>query len=331
MSDGGHIELERQVDSIRVGIRHRTELGDLGPLMDSIQRLGLLQPVTIDPDGVLICGRRRLEAVKRLGWNTARVWVRTGLSDELSQLLAQQDENATHKPFTPLEAAALFREMKTLLHEDAVRRQRATRFGAETDKAGETPGQSGDGESPSPQRRGLGEVRRQAATMVTQRDSHQQLERISEMERVSADATRPASLRQIATDELETIRNGGGVEPSYQRVKAAMKLAVLHAPAESEDAVLAQMSETLKRAKADNARRVKENRAKRASAAANAKRSVRSFALMWGELDGWSKHYDTAAIASELKADDWALFLRVLDETKNFAESVDLVREQAGT
>lgn len=328
MSDSGHIELERQVDSIRIGVRHRAELGDLQPLMDSIQRLGVLQPVTIAPDGVLICGRRRLEAVKRLGWNTVRVWVRTGLSDELSQLLAQQDENATHKPFTPLEAAALFREMKALLHEDAARRQKATRFGADAEAT--QSGRPGGAES-APPRSGPGKARVQAARLVTNRDSHQQLERISEMERVSADASHPAHLRQIATDELEMIRNGGGVDPSYQRVKAAMKLAVLHTPAETDDDVVAQLSETLIRAKADSARRVKENRAKRASAAANAKRSVRSFALMWGELDGWSKHYDTSAVASEIKADDWARFLRVLDETRAFADSVTLAREQADT
>ena len=327
MSDSGHIELERQVDSIRIGVRHRTELGDLRPLMDSIQRLGLLQPVTIAPDGVLICGRRRLEAVKRLGWNTLRVWVRTGLSDDLSQLLAEQEENATHKPLSPLEAAALFREMKVLLAEDADRRQKATQFGADIDRR---PAQHGGAESAPPQKP-LGKTRVQAARLVTQRDSHQLLERISEIERVAADAFRPAHLRQIAEDELEAIRNGGGVDPSFQRLKAAMKLALLSTPPENDDGIVAQAAETLARARADRARRVKENRAKRAAAAASAKRSVRSFALMWAELDGWSKHYDTGAIAQELKADDWALFLRVLDETKAFAESVALAREQPDT
>ncbi len=231
MSDRGHIELERQVDSIRVGVRHRTELGDLQPLIDSIQRLGLLQPVTITPDGVLICGRRRLEAVKRLGWKTVRVWVRTGLSDKISQLLAEHDENATHKPLTPLEAAALFREMKVLLAEDASRRRQATQFGAEIDKR---PGQHGGAESAPPQIP-PGKTRVQAARLVTQRDSHQQLERISEIERVAADASRPAHLRQIAEDELEAIRNGGGVDPSFQRLTAAIKLALLHTPPESDD------------------------------------------------------------------------------------------------
>lgn len=323
MSDSGHIELDRQVDSIRIGARHRTELGDLRPLMDSIQRIGLLQPVTIAPDGILICGRRRLEAVRRLGWKTLRVWVRTGLSDDLSQLLAQQDENATHKPLAPLEAAALFREMKELLAEDAHRRQKATQFGADID---ERPARHGGAESARPHRP-PGKTRVQAARMVTQRDSHQVLERISEIERIAADAKWPAHLRQIAEDELEAIRSGGGVDPSFQRLRAAMKLVPLSTSPESEGDLVARAAETLERARTESARRVKENRAKRAAAAASARRSVRSFGLMWAELDGWSKHYDAEAVARELKADDWALFLRVLDETKAFAESVDLIRE----
>ena len=61
--------------------------------------------------------------------------------------------------------------------------------------------------------------------------------------------------------------------------------------------------------------------------AANAKRSTRSFTLTWVELDGWTKRYDVEQIAAEVKSDDWALFLRVLDETKAFAEAVNLARE----
>ena len=53
---------------------------------------------------------------------------------------------------------------------------------------------------------------------------------------------------------------------------------------------------------------------------------MRSFILKWAELDGWSKHYDVEQIAREIKTDDWALFLRVLDETKAFAEAVALAR-----
>src|SRR5699024_14173 len=87
------IELERAVSSIRVGNRHRTDLGDIDALAASIARDGLLQPPTITPDGVLVCGRRRLAAIQQLGWRVVNVWVRQGISDRLGHLLAEQDDN----------------------------------------------------------------------------------------------------------------------------------------------------------------------------------------------------------------------------------------------
>ena len=74
MPDKGHIELERQIDSITVGVRHRRDLGDMSALMRSIEEVGLLQPITVTPDGVLVCGLRRLEAMRRLGKRTLSVW-----------------------------------------------------------------------------------------------------------------------------------------------------------------------------------------------------------------------------------------------------------------
>ena len=104
----GRIELERAVDSIVVGARHRHDHGDLIPLVESIRRHGLLQPITVTLDGHLICGARRLAAIKLLGIKTVNVWVRSGVSDRLGQLLAEQDDNQLHKPLTQLEAAALY-------------------------------------------------------------------------------------------------------------------------------------------------------------------------------------------------------------------------------
>ena len=72
----GTLRLDQSVDSIVVGARHRKDLGDLAVLMKSIEERGPLQPITVTPDGVLVCGLRRLEAVKRLGWPTISVWVR---------------------------------------------------------------------------------------------------------------------------------------------------------------------------------------------------------------------------------------------------------------
>ena len=315
--------MERRVDSIVVGERHRRNTGDLTVLMDSMKRVGLLQPVTITPDGYLICGYRRLEAAKRLGWNTLRVWVRSGISDELTRLLAQRDANVTHQPLAADEAAKLYEELLVLVKEDADRRKRASQFGSQTEGRAAEPGPA---DSAGPATGALGEARRRAAEMVTGKASYARLEHIMEMERIAADKSSPLDVRKVAEAELEAIRSGGAVDPGYQRMKAAQRAAEFIKPADDTD--ISQLAdEVLKKAKSDRARRIKENREKRAAAAANAKRSPRSFLLTWAELDGWSKKYDVEQIAREVKSDDWALFLRVMDETKAFAEAVTLARQ----
>ncbi|WP_193315237.1 ParB N-terminal domain-containing protein [Nostocoides sp. F2B08] len=327
VSDRGHIELDRQVDSIVVGQRHRRDPGDLTSLVDSLKRVGLLQPITISPDGHLICGFRRLEAAKALQWRTVRVWVRSGLSDELTRLLAERDENTTHKPLSPLEAARLYEELRTLIDEDADRRKKATQFGAKSDK---TAGQPGHAESAGPQSGGQGEARRRAAEMVTGKAAYARLEQILAMERIAADPGLSPALRDLAETELDAIRGGAPVDPGYQRVTAAQRVAASATPADDND--VGDLAEkALKKAKADKARRIKENRAKREAAAANSKRSTRSFTLKWIELAGWSQKYDPEQIAREIKTEDWALFLRVLEETEAFADAVDLARSTPRT
>lgn len=327
MSDKGFVELERQIDSIVVGERHRRHPGDLTKLTESLTRVGLLQPITITPDGYLICGYRRLAAAKELGWQTLRVWVRSGISDELTRLLAERDENMTHQPLTPDEAAKLYQELLDLVKEDARRRQAATQYGAKNDQPAN---QHGHAESASPGPRALGSARRRAAEMVTGKASYARLEQILEMERIAADRSQPETIRQVATDELGAIRNGGAVDPGYQRVKAAQRVAALMISSHDSD-VDALADEALADARADRRRRVRDNRAKRASAAARAKRSTRAFVLTWAELDGWSERYDVEQVAGEVKPDDWTLFLRVVNETIAFVEAVNRAREHPAT
>ena len=56
--------------NIRVGKRHRRDLGDVDWLAASIEDIGLLNPITVSEDGLLLAGARRLTACKRLGWKT---------------------------------------------------------------------------------------------------------------------------------------------------------------------------------------------------------------------------------------------------------------------
>ena len=56
------------IADIKIGPRFWKELGDIGPLVDSIKRHGLLHPVVITADRELICGARRIEACRKIGF-----------------------------------------------------------------------------------------------------------------------------------------------------------------------------------------------------------------------------------------------------------------------
>ncbi|UUE19387.1 ParB N-terminal domain-containing protein [Microbacterium sp. J1-1] len=346
----GHIELERAVDSIIVGRRHRGDYGDLAPLVESIRRNGLLQPITITLDGHLICGARRLAAIRQLGIKTINVWVRSGISDRLGELLAEQDENLLHKPLTQLEAAALYRELKVLLAENAARRQEATRFRPAGDD-----GEDGGGNLPPPQFE-HGKSRSQAAIMVTGRDSHKTLERIGRLEDLAADPTQPATVRQRATEEVERIRAGGSVHPSHLRVNAEVRLAELDQLA----ADLAQPAEVREQARAGAAQiRAEEQQTRaaeleqlakaalarvKAAKATGKKKSQRPtltavnsgapvpfplsvFLATWDDMTEWWTHYDPAEVGPALTPEQWTRFEQTIAGTLAFTDTARAARQ----
>jgi ParB family transcriptional regulator, chromosome partitioning protein len=88
-----------RVSEIKVKKRIRTHLRDLQPLKDSINHLGLLHPILIDPDYNLISGARRLEAVKQLGWELIDVRL-LDIKDQKTKLLIELEENVTRVNFS---------------------------------------------------------------------------------------------------------------------------------------------------------------------------------------------------------------------------------------
>lgn len=59
-----------RIDDIVIGERFRKDLGDLNSLAASIAKIGLLQPILVNSQMVLVCGQRRLVACRSLGWET---------------------------------------------------------------------------------------------------------------------------------------------------------------------------------------------------------------------------------------------------------------------
>ncbi|OSM44564.1 ParB N-terminal domain-containing protein [Nesterenkonia sp. PF2B19] len=315
----GYIELERTVESIKVGRRHRTELGDIEKLAVSVERDGLLQPITITPDGVLVCGARRLAAIRGLGWRKVNVWVRSGISDRLGHLLAEQDDNALHKPLTQTEAAALYRELKALLHEDAARRKAATQFSADNQPGSDGPANLA-GPSPGP----LGIAREQAAAMIPGGASHTTLDKISYLQKIADDPAQPAELRESVNAELQRIDAGAPVHPVYEAIRAAAKTAQ-----ENREADLHQLAaDALTRAKdARTKKRAPRPRPVTGDDGAPKRYPVRAFVLTWGELVEWWRHYDAEQLAAELTDEQVASFLTTAAGTSRFAEELRTANE----
>jgi N6-adenosine-specific RNA methylase IME4 len=105
---------------IRVGKRHRKDLGDIAGLAAAIRELGLLHPVVVRPDGMLIAGARRLRAVEQLGWTEIPVTV----VDLDSIVRGEFAENAMRKDFTLSEAVAIKRALEPVERAAAKERQR---------------------------------------------------------------------------------------------------------------------------------------------------------------------------------------------------------------
>jgi ParB family chromosome partitioning protein len=68
----------RAIATIKVGKRHRRDPGDIDALAASIADIGLLHPIIVNEQGLLLAGARRLAACKRLGWKKIPVNVVKG-------------------------------------------------------------------------------------------------------------------------------------------------------------------------------------------------------------------------------------------------------------
>jgi len=93
------------IEQIKIKKRIRKDLGDLDPLINSLRRHGLMNPIVVSGKNELIAGRRRLESAKILGWQDIEVRIVNEISD-LDRLELEIDENVARKDFTEEEIKA---------------------------------------------------------------------------------------------------------------------------------------------------------------------------------------------------------------------------------
>jgi len=113
---------EVAINDVVLGVRHRKDLGDIKSLADSINEIGLLHPVVLRQDNVLIAGGRRLAACKSLGWKN--IPARTVDLDDVER--GEYAENVERKDFAPSEVNALYQALHDKLSAEAKERQTST-------------------------------------------------------------------------------------------------------------------------------------------------------------------------------------------------------------
>lgn len=104
-----HVKLEEVI----IGTRFREDLGDLEELIESIRAKGIIQPVTVDSNMVLLAGGRRCAAALELGLPTIPVIMRE-FESEIDSREIELMENVYRKDFTWHEQAALIHAIDEL-------------------------------------------------------------------------------------------------------------------------------------------------------------------------------------------------------------------------
>lgn len=110
-----------KIADIRIGERHRKDLGDIEGLARSMNEVGLLHPVVVRADGALIAGERRIAAARMLGWEDIPATV----VDLADILLGEHAENTQRKDFTVTEALDMAAALEPLEREKARERMMA--------------------------------------------------------------------------------------------------------------------------------------------------------------------------------------------------------------
>jgi N6-adenosine-specific RNA methylase IME4 len=118
------------IKSIKIGKRFRREMGDIEGLARSIDEVGLLQPIVVGSDNVLIAGKRRILAFELL----KRTTIPARIIDIEHLVLGERAENIDRQDFTIEERICIGEACEKLLGE---RRGRPPKNGEKFPEIGE--------------------------------------------------------------------------------------------------------------------------------------------------------------------------------------------------
>lgn len=108
------MKIDIELIKVDEATRIRKDIGDLASLQESIQQVGLINPVLVDENYTLVAGFRRLSACKKLGLKEIETRVLEMGGDELKMLEAEVAENFYRKEFTPEEILSTERRRREI-------------------------------------------------------------------------------------------------------------------------------------------------------------------------------------------------------------------------
>ena len=117
-------EVEYPIDQIVIGPRKRDvrNTDKVAAMAQSMAELGLINAISLLPDGTLITGNHRVTAARLLGWTTIRAIIRD--VDEINARLNEIDENLFREDLTVLQQAEHIAEREEILRAKGLRAER---------------------------------------------------------------------------------------------------------------------------------------------------------------------------------------------------------------
>lgn len=111
-----------QIENIKIKNRMRKLNAEkVSELANSFVLLGQLEPITVDPNGILLAGWHRLEAARLLGWTSIEATVFEG--GDLERELIEIDENLMRNDLTVLEQGEHIQRRNEILEAMGQRRE----------------------------------------------------------------------------------------------------------------------------------------------------------------------------------------------------------------
>lgn len=119
-----------KIDEIIVKDRIRKDTGGIMELVNDIKANGLINPVTVNTDHVLLAGYRRLTACKALGWTDIPAHMVSTESEE-QELRIEISENEMRKEFSMTERLDYARRLQRIESIKAEQRKQSGQFGSD--------------------------------------------------------------------------------------------------------------------------------------------------------------------------------------------------------